>query len=190
MSNIIITIGREHGSSGKQIGKIVAERLGIPFYYKEMAALAAKESGLDKEFIADINNNSPAVMHSIYLSTDVIQLAVVAQDKVIRRIAEEGSCVIVGRAADYILRDRDDVINVFIYAPDEYRIGRIMEVYGDSYENAKKHVRHSDEARASYYKTITGKTWGDRHNYDLMVDGSIGLTKSADIICAYVNSVQ
>ena len=187
---VIITIGREHGSSGKQIGKIVAERLGIPFYYKEMAALAAKESGLDKEFIADINNNSPAVMHSIYLSTDVIQLAVVAQDKVIRRIAEEGSCVIVGRAADYILRDRDDVINVFIYAPDEYRIGRIMEVYGDSYENAKKHVRHSDEARASYYKTITGKTWGDRHNYDLMVDGSIGLTKSADIICAYVNSVQ
>ena len=187
---VIITIGREHGSSGKQIGKIVAEKLGIPFYYKEMTALAAKESGLDTEFIADINNNSPSVMHSIYLSTDVIQRAVAAQDKVIKRIADEGSCVIVGRAADYVLRDRDDVINIFVYAPDEYRIGRIMEVYGDNYENAKKHIRRSDEARASYYKTITGRIWGERHNYDLMVDGSIGLEKSADMICAYVAAIE
>ena len=187
---LIITIGREHGSSGKQIGKIVAEKLGVPFYYKEMTALAAKESGLDTEFIADINVNSPAVMHSMYLSTDVIQRAVAAQDKVIRKIAEQGSCVIVGRAADYVLRDRDDVVNIFVYAPDEYRIGRIMEVYGDNHENAKKHIRRSDEARASYYKTITGKIWGDRHNYDLSIDGSIGLEKSADIICAYVNAIQ
>ena len=187
---LIITIGREHGSSGKQIGKIVAEKLGVPFYYKEMTALAAKESGLDTEFIADINVNSPAVMHSMYLSTDVIQRAVAAQDKVIRKIAEQGSCVIVGRAADYVLRDRDDVVNIFVYAPDEYRIGRIMEVYGDNHENAKKHIRRSDEARASYYKTITGKIWGDRHNYDLSIDGSIGLEKSADIIGAYVNAIQ
>ena len=187
---VIITIGREHGSSGKQIGKIVAEKLGIPFYYKEMTALAAQESGLDTEFIADINNNSPAVMHSIYLSTDVIQRAVAAQDKVIKKIAEQGSCVIVGRAADYVLRDRDDVLNVFVYAPDEYRIGRIMEVYGDNYDMAKKHIRRSDEARASYYKTISGKTWGERHNYDLLLDGSIGLQKSADMICAYVGMME
>ena len=185
---VIITIAREHGSSGKQIGKIVAEKLGIPFYYKEMTALAAQESGLDREFIADINTNSPAVLHSLYLSTNVIQRAVIAQEKVIKRIAEEGSCVIVGRAADYVLKDNEDLLRVFIYAPDEYRIGRIMEVYGDSYENAKKHVRRSDEARASYYKKISGLSWGDRHNYDLVVNGSVGLEESAEIICSYVRT--
>ena len=156
---VIITIAREHGSSGKQVGKIVAEKLGIPFYYKEMTALAAKDSGLDREFIADINTNSPAVLHSLYLSTEVIQRAVAAQEKVIKRIAEQGSCVIVGRAADYVLRDDPNLLRVFVYAPDEFRIGRIMEVYGDTRELAKKHIRRSDEARASYYKNISGKTW-------------------------------
>ena len=184
---VIITIGREHGSSGKQIGKMVAEKLGIPFYYKEMTAIAAQESGLDREFIADINNSSPTILHSLYLSTDVIQRAIVAQDKVIKRIADEGSCVIVGRAADYVLRDYRNVLNVFIYSPEEYRIGRIMEVYGDDYESAKKNIRHSDDARASYYKKISGKSWGDRTNYDIMIDSSIGLEKSAEIICSYVN---
>lgn len=85
---VIITIAREHGSSGKQIGKLLAERLGIPFYYKEMTAIAAQESGLDREFISDINANAPQMLHSLYLSTDVIQQAIVAQDKVIRKIAD------------------------------------------------------------------------------------------------------
>ena len=187
---IIITIAREHGSSGKQIGRIVADKLGIPFYYKEMTALAAKESGLDREFIADINVNSPAVLHSLYLSTEVIQRAVVAQDKVIKRIAAEGSCVIVGRAADYVLRDNEDLMRVFIYAPTDFRIKRIMDIYGDSYENAKKHVRRSDEARASYYKKISGLTWGDRHNYDLVVNSSMGLEESAEFICSHVRMME
>ena len=187
---VIITIAREHGSSGKQIGGLVAEKLGIPFYYKEMTALAAKESGLDREFIADINNNSPAVLHSLYLSTDVIQRAVVAQDKVIKKIAEEGSCVIVGRAADYVLRDNADLFRVFIYAPTEFRIKRIMEVYGDTYDAAKKHVRRSDDARASYYKKISGLEWGDRHNYDLVVNSSIGLEESAELICSHVRMLE
>ena len=187
---IIITIAREHGSSGKQIGRIVADKLGIPFYYKEMTALAAQESGLDREFIADINVNSPAVLHSLYLSTEVIQRAVVAQDKVIKKIAAEGSCVIVGRAADYVLRDNKDLMRVFIYAPTDFRIKRIMEIYGDSYENAKKHVRRSDEARASYYKKISGLTWGNRHNYDLVVNASMGLEESADFICSHVRMMS
>ncbi len=96
---VIITIAREHGSSGKQIGKLVAERLGIPFYYKEMTALAAQESGLDKEFISDINANAPELFRSLYLSTDVVQQAIAAQDRIIRKIADNGSCVIVGRAS-------------------------------------------------------------------------------------------
>ncbi len=183
---VIITIAREHGSSGKQIGKLVAERLGIPFYYKEMTALAAKESGLDREFIADINTNSPAILHSLYLSTDVIQQAVAAQDKVIKMIADQGSCVIVGRAADHVLRDNPNLLSVFIYAPEEFRIGRIMEVYGDTREEAIKYIRRSDDARASYYKSISGKTWGSRHNYDLVVNSSVGLEKAAEIISSHV----
>ena len=187
---VIITIAREHGSSGKQIGKLVSEKLGIPFYYKEMTALAAQESGLDKEFIADINTNSPSVLHSLYLSTDVIQLAVAAQEKVIKKIADCGSCVIVGRAADWVLRDYEDVLRVFIYAPEEFRIGRIMEVYGDSRDMARKHIRHSDEARASYYKKISGLSWGDRHNYDLVINSSVGLDESAEAIVSYVKSIK
>lgn len=185
---VIITIAREHGSSGKQIGKLVAERLGIPFYYKEMTALAAQESGLDKEFISDINVNSPSHLHSLYLSTEVVQQAVVAQDKVIRKIADNGSCVIVGRAADYVLRDYEDVVRIFIYAPEDYKIGRVMEIYGDSAEDAKKNVRKSDEARASYYKNISEQTWGDRRNYELMIDSSIGVDASVDTICTYLQS--
>lgn len=183
---VIITIAREHGSSGKQIGEMVARKLGIPFYYKEMMALAAQESGLHHEFIEDINNNSPALLHNLYLSTDVIQRAVIAQDKVIRKIAENGSCVIVGRAADYVLKDEEDLVRVFVYAPDEFRIGRIMESYGDSRKDAIKHIKRSDEARAIYYEKISGLTWGDRHNYDLMVNSSVGLEKSADMICDYI----
>ena len=183
---VIITIAREHGSSGKQIGKLISEKLGIPFYYKEMTVLAAQESGLDKEFISDINSNAPTILQSLYLSTDVIQQAIVAQDKVIRKIADSGSCVIVGRAADYVLRDYEDVIRVFIYADEEFKISRVMEIYGDSKEQALKNLHRSDEARASYYKNISAQNWGDRHNYELMIDSSVGLDESAEIICSYV----
>ena len=187
---VIITIAREHGSSGKQIGKMIAERLGIPFYYKEMTALAAQESGLDKEFVSDLNANSPTLMHDLYLSTNVVQQAVIAQEKVIRKIADSGSCVIVGRAADYVLRDYPDVLRVFIYAPKEYRKRRVMEIYGDSPDQADKNIRRSDEARAAYYKTISGNTWGDRRNYELLVDSSVGLNTCANIICDYIASAQ
>lgn len=185
---VIITIAREHGSAGKQIGKLVAEQLGIPFYYKEMTALAAQESGLDKEFISDINMNSPAMLHSLYLSTEVVQQAIIAQDKVIRKIADQGSCVIVGRAADYVLRNYSNIVNIFIYAPEDYRIKKVMEVYGDSKEEAKKNIHRSDEARAAYYKNISGQSWGDRHNYKLLIDSSIGTEASAEIICRYAQS--
>lgn len=187
---IIITIAREHGSSGKQIGKLVSEKLDIPFYYKEMTALAAKESGLDKEFISDINANSPAMLHSLYLSTNVIQQAVTAQDKVIRKIADNGSCVIVGRAADYVLREYSNVVRIFIYASKKFKIQRVMEVYGDDKETAAKNIRRSDEARAAYYKNISGNTWGDRQNYELLLDSSAGLDACADVICEYVRTIQ
>lgn len=187
---VIITIAREHGSSGKQIGKMVAEKLNIPFYYKEMTALAAQESGLSQEFISDINSNSPAVLHSLYLSTDVIQHAVTAQDKVIRKIADMGTCVIVGRAADYVLRDYPDVVRIFVYASKKFKIQRVMEVYGDDKETAVKNIQRSDEARAAYYKNISGNSWGNRKNYELLLDSSVGLETCANVICEYVRNLK
>ncbi len=183
---VIITIARQHGSSGKQIGKLVAERLGIPFYYKEMTALAAQESGLDREFVSDINKNSPQILHDLYLSTKVVQHAVTAQYKIIRKIAENGSCVIVGRAADFVLSDRKDVVRVFIHAPLEYRIGRVMEVYGDTRGEAERNIARADTARASYYKNISGLSWGSEENYELILDSSAGVEQTAETICEYI----
>ena len=182
---IIITIAREHGSSGKQIGKLVAQKLGIPFYYKEMVALAAHESGLDREFISDIHKNAPDAMRDLYLSSQVVQRAIAAQDRIIRRIADNGSCVIVGRAADYVLREHKNVVRVFVHAPLDYRIRRVMEVYGDTLRVAKRNIRHSDKARASYYRHISGRRWGDAENYELTVDSSAGLEETVAIIVAY-----
>ena len=183
---VIITIAREHGSAGKQIGKVVAEKLNIPFYYKEVAALAAQESGLHREFISDLNANAPQILHDLYLSTDVVQQAVQAQDQIIRKIADQGSCVIVGRAADYVLRDYDDVVRIFIYAPETYRVQKVMEVYGDTREEAVKNIRRSDEARAAYYHSISDANWGEAHNYDLLLDSSIGVEASAEAICGFI----
>lgn len=185
---VIITIAREHGSSGKQIGKLVAQKLGIPFYYKEMIALAAHESGLDKEFISDIHKNSPDVLLDLYLSSHVVRYAIEAQNQIIRKIADNGSCVIIGRAADYVLKDYDHVVRIFIHAPKEYRINRVMEVYGDSLEEAKNNVRRSDHARASYYRHISGMHWGDAKNYELTVDSSAGIEKSSETIIQYIQA--
>ena len=183
---VIITIAREHGSSGKQIGKLVAQKLNIPFYYKEMTALAAQESGLDREFISNINKNAPDYLHDLYLSTTVVQHAIVAQHKIIQKIAENGSCVIVGRAADSVLKNHSDVVRVFIYAPEEYRICRVMEVYGDTREEAEQNIHRADLARGAYYHNISGNDWGDRKHYDLLVDSSIGIEETADLILQYV----
>ncbi len=183
---VIITIARQHGSSGKEIGRLVAQQLGIPFYYKEMTALAAQESGLDKEFISGLHKREPKVLYNLYLSTKVVRLAMTAQHKIIEKIADNGSCVIVGRAADHVLKDRDNVIRIFIHAPEVYRIGRVMEVYGDSREEAQDNIRRSDKARAAYYHHISGNRWGDEKNYDLVLDSSCGVQDASEKIVAFL----
>ncbi len=182
----VVTISREHGSAGKRVGQLVAEKLGIPCYYKEMVAIAAQESGLAEEFISNLNSDKNAVMRELYLSTDVVQQAIVAQDRAIRKIADAGSCVIVGRAADYVLRDRKDVVRIFLYAPEEYRIGKVMEMYGDTREAARRSIARSDSARSAYYKSISGRSWGDPHGYELCVDSSIGVEETAKLISDYL----
>ena len=168
----------------------VAQRLGIPFYYKEVTALAAQESGLDREFISGLNRNAPKALYNLYLSTKVVRLAVVAQHQIIEKIAENGSCVIVGRAADYVLREHEDVVKIFIHASREYRIARAMEVYGDSREEAEENIRRSDKARAAYYHHISGKRWGDAANYDLIVDSSGGIQQAEEEILRYLQARQ
>ena len=186
---VIITIARTHGSQGKAIGELVAKKLNIPYYYKEMTLLAAQESGLDKEFVSDINKNQN-ILHDLYLTSSPVKYAIKAQDKVIKMIANKGSCVIVGRAADYVLRNYENVIKIFIYAPLPYRIKNIMEMYKDSKNEARKNIEKSDKNRASYYELISGQTWGKTENYDLCIDSSIGKEKTAETICDYITKIR
>ncbi len=185
----IITIAREHGSAGKRIGQLAAKRLDIPCYYKELVAVAAQESGLAQEFISGINSDENAIMRELYLTADPVKRAVEAQEKAIRRIADAGSCVIIGRSADYVLRNYPNVVRIFIYAPESYREKKVMEMYGDSPEAAKKSIARSDAARGSYYKSVSGKVWGDPHGYELCIDASVGEEAAADLICSYISRI-
>lgn len=151
-----------------------------------MTALAEKESGLAKEFISEININSPTIMYDLYLSTSVVQYAVQAQENIIKKIAYNGSCVIVGRAADYVLKDYKDVVKIFIYAPKDFRIKKVMEIYGDTTQQGANRIIKSDKARATYYKNISGLEWGNVRNYDLSINSSIGIENTANAICDYI----
>ncbi len=186
---VIVTIAREHGSAGKYIGELVAKELNIPYYYKEMTALAAKESGLDKEFISKINSKNE-VLHDLYLTTTPVKYAIEAQDKIIKKIAEQGSCVIVGRAADYVLKENSDLVRIFIYANEDYKIKKLQEMYGDTEKEAIKNISKSDKNRSNYYKIISGNTWGEYKNYDLLIDSSIGAEETADVIVNYIKSLK
>lgn len=180
---VIITISREHGSQGKKIGELVAKQLGIPYYYKELTALAAKESGLEKTYIDKVNSNDgEEIMKELYLTTSPAKYAIEAQEQVLKDIAEKGSCVIVGRAADYVLRDNPNVLRVFIHAPLEYRVHNIMKMYDDDEKSATKNIKRSDKNRADYYSMISGQKWGNPANYDLCINAAMGKEKAADLI--------
>jgi cytidylate kinase len=185
---LIITIDREHGSGGKIIGQLVAEKMGIPFYYKEMIALAAEESGLSSEFISGINAAEPGRLHDLYISTEPVKDAIIAKEQIIRKIADTGSCVIVGRAAGYVLRDHSNAVKVFIHAPEEYRAAQVMKAFGDTEAKGKENISRSDSARAAYYAKISGRKWGEAKNYDLCINSSVGAKNTAAAICEYIKN--
>lgn len=182
---IIIAISRQHGTQGKIIGQLVADMLNIPCYYKEVTALAAKDSGLDQEFVSKINQSGD-VLHNLYLTTVPVKYAIEAQEKVIKMIANRGSCVIIGRAADYVLGNYSNVVKILIYAPKKYRIEKIMEMYHDTREKAIHNIDKSDKNRSSYYQMISGQTWGNIENYDICINAEIGKEQTAQIICEYI----
>lgn len=148
-----------------------------------MTALAAQESGIDQEYIKKVNSNDgEQIMHELYLTTSPAKYAIEAQDAVLHKIAEQGSCVIIGRAADYVLRDTPNLLRVFIYAPKEFRVKNVMVMYDDDEKETTKNIERSDKNRAEYYSLISGQDWGDPCNYDLCIDASLGQAKVAQII--------
>lgn len=181
-NNLIISISREHGTNGKEIGRLVANKLNIPFYDKE----EIKEFAIKNNMIN--TNFSDEEIYDNFLSLDVNKEAIINQSQVIKKIANNGSAVIVGRCADYILKDNDALVKVFIYANMDYRIQNVMKNYQDNEKQAKNHIIESDKSRAAYYSAIANSTWGDKNNYDLCIDAKIGNENVVKIICDYINN--
>lgn len=197
---MIITIGREYGSGGREIGKRVADKLGIPFYDKEVLTRAAQESGLCSEVLEHhdekasvggiLSGAGSAGMHvnaaQVGLQLPLNQRVFLAQFDAIHKIAAEGSCVIVGRCADYVLKDAEHVTHVFIYASVEKRIERIMRVEKVDRDKARELIRKTDKQRKNYYNFFADGNWGLRANYDLMIrTDDKDFDRIADAIIAY-----
>ncbi len=197
MSKMIITVGRQYGSGGRYVARLLAEKLGIPFYDKELLAEVAKDSGICQELLEEHDEKNTrnflfSMMSgtqpmgdtsSMYMDMPLNHRIFLAQFDTIRRIASEGPCVIVGRCADYVLRDQENVLNVFIKADREERIRRIVEYYGADPLKAEEMLKKSDKQRASYYNYYATGTWGNVENYDLCVDtGALGITGTVELI--------
>ncbi len=191
MSNKIITISREFGSAGRTIGKNVAEKLGIPCYDSEIVQQVAIKSGILAEHIADRGEDLSAsgkfssifTLYNLYSNMSKDDIIWHAQVKVINELAEKGPCVIVGRCSDYILRERKDLVRVFIYSDMETRAERIVSVYGEKTDSPEKRLRDKDKKRAAYYKQYTEMEWGDPKHYDLCLNsGKLGIDKCVEII--------
>ena len=191
---LYVTIGRQFGSGGREIGKKVAQALGIPYYDKELLKVAAEKSGLSHEFLSNYDEKpTNSFLYSLVMGqqnvlsgmrgTTVEQLASQAQRDAVLSVAEQGSCVIVGRCADYILRDREDVLNVFIHAPIPYRADRVVRLYGESDLSPEKRLEEKDKRRRAYYKHYANRDWGMSQNYHLSLDSSlVGVERCAQLI--------
>ncbi len=194
MKTKIITISRQFGSGGRSIGKAVAEKLGYAYYDSELVAKVAEETGFDPEYVADAGEYAPGKSMFSYAFTsqshggssgtmNASDYLWATQCKIILDIAEKGNCVIVGRCADYILKDRVDCLNVFVYADKQYRAKRIVELYGVRDKSPEKRLDEKDSRRKVNYKYFTGRTWGVAENYHLSIDSSFfGQERAAEII--------
>lgn len=194
----IITISRQFGSGGRTVGRMVAEKLGIPFYDKELVDQIALESGFAPKFVEEHGEHSPgkSIFSYAFAPQGVpgIMNGLSAADflwhiqcSTIMQLADKGSCVIVGRNADYILKDRKDCLHVFIYADMDYRTDRIVRLYGESEKSPLARLQEKDKRRSVNYQHYTGKTWGAAENYDICLNTSvIGIEKAVDIIVSMV----
>ena len=194
MEKRIITISREFGSGGRTVGHLVAEKLGIPFYDKELVEQIALESGFAPKFVEEHGEHAPGKTLFAYAFTPQGIPGVMngmstadflwnVQCGVILQLAEKGPCVIVGRNADYVLKDREDVLHAYIHADKAYRADRIVRLYGESEKSPEARLNEKDKRRRVNYQHYTGRVWGTAQNYDLCLNsGTVGVEECANII--------
>ena len=201
MSKYIISISREFGSGGRLIGKQLAQRLGIPCYDRTVIQKTAEKSGLSPEFIARSEERAKSMFHLALepmgmgapafaqMGIPVGHQAFFAQAEVIREMADEGPCVIVGRCSDYVLADRPECLKIFIHADMPSRVTRCQEEYQLEYEDMERRINQMDRGRANYYNYYTGHTWGEMRRYDLTINSSvIGVDGAVELIAAMVQA--
>lgn len=201
--NIIITIGRQYGSGGRIIGQKLAKDLNIPCYDKELLTIAAKESGFSEEIFKTMDEKpTGSFLYSLVTGTyansytgnhlPLNHKLFLAQFDTIRSIADKGSCVIIGRCADYALADYNvNCVNVFIHADLQHRVERAINEYGISPEKAEEIVQKTDKQRASYYNFYSDKKWGAVDHYDITLDsGKLGIDNTVEMIKHFISFNQ
>jgi cytidylate kinase len=201
----IITISRQFGSGGRNIGAKLAKKLGIPFYDHELIMEASKDSGIDPEMVKALEETSTsAMMYSLSTSSifgggafsPIIDLPMtdkvfLAQSEVIRNLAAQGSCVIVGRCANYVLRDDPDVVDLFIHRDRDERINQIAKLFDLTQKKAAETVKKVDKQRANYYSYYTDKNWGQAENYDLCLNsGKLGEDSCVETIVLFIDKLN
>lgn len=201
----IITIGRQFGSAGREIGSKVAEKYGIPFYDKELLSRAAKESGYCEEMIAThderptnsflynlvMDTYSFGYNSSAHMDMPISHKIFLAQFDTIKKIADEGPCVIVGRCADYALAEYANCVHVFVHGDMDSKIKRIMEKYQVNESKAKDMITKKDKQRQSYYNYYSSKKWGRSDTYDLSINsGKLGIDGTVNLIMQYVDDFE
>lgn len=202
MKKKIITISRQFGSGGRTVGRLVAEKLGIPFYDKELVEQISLESGFAPKFVEEHGEHAPGktlfayafapqgvpgVMNSMSTADFLWHI----QCNAILQLADNGPCVIVGRNADYILKDRKDAFHAYIHADMAHRADRIVRLYGESEKKPETRLNEKDKRRALNYQHYTGRTWGDAENYDICINtGKIDIEKAADLIVSLVQETE
>lgn len=186
--NRIITISREFGSGGRTIGRLTAKKLGIPCYDAEIIQKIATESGYAESYLKEDSEDTPggwlgAVLANRQAGPTNQDLIWQIQCKVILDLAEKSPCVIVGRCADYVLKDKEDCLTVFIHASMEKRAERIVKEYGERPESPEQRLKDKDKRRAAYHRFYTDMKWGHAQNYDICLDsGRLGIDKCVDIL--------
>ena len=191
---VIITIAREYGSGGRYVGKLVAEKLGIKLYDKEFVMKVAKETGLSEEFIEkneQKRDSFDALNNGYYSEYNNSNELFAKESEIIKDIAKKESCVIIGRCADYILGNKDNVIKVFIYSSMKDKVKRATKYYGMNKAKAEKEIEKINKQRENHYKYYTGKEWKDFTNYDVCINSdALGVEKTAEVICELVNEKE
>lgn len=192
--HIVITIAREYGSGGRYVGRLIADKLGIKFYDKDLIIKLAKETGLSEEYVenSEQKDDRLAILNNgYYFGLNNADELFIKETEIVNELADKESCVIIGRCSDFILKDRENVIKVFIYSDMEGKLKRATKFYGLDKEKAEKEIRRIDKLRGNHYKYYTEKEWNNHSNYDICINSDVlGVEKTADFICEIVKEKE